>query len=157
MNAVRVLQMENKSPFTFSKHWKRASCKECMTKFSTSTRISSLPDILRMAGKLSSKLLKKHFFANTNQFNIYVLFHFLSFVRKFMSQRALNLITNVREDDLFLCLDADELPKREVRFFFLFYIMYWKYWRLGCQAQWTFSCPVASFTIFFLCRISLWS
>ena len=91
-----------------------------MTKFSTSTRISSLPDILRMAGKLSSKLLKKHFFANTNQFNIYVLFHFLSFVRKFMSQRALNLITNVREDDLFLCLDADELPKREVRFFFFF-------------------------------------
>ena len=38
------------------------------------------------------------------------------YIRTYMSQHALPLISNLRDDDLFLNFDADEVPKEEVLF-----------------------------------------
>jgi hypothetical protein len=38
-----------------------------------------------------------------------------SFIRNEMSQSAVKRITNLKDDDLFLSFDADEIPKTEAR------------------------------------------
>jgi hypothetical protein len=39
-----------------------------------------------------------------------------------MSQSALARVRNLAADDLFLNFDADEIPKRDVRHFFYFFL-----------------------------------
>ena len=56
-------------------------------------------------------------------------------IRRYLGQEGLKLITNMRDDDLFLLLDADELPMREPLLFLKLYDGYTEPIRFGFR--WT--------------------
>ena len=54
-----------------------------------------------------------------------------AFIRMYLSKMGLNLISNQKDDDLFLLLDADELPLPEILLFLKLYDGYTEPIRFG--------------------------